>query len=166
MDEGDKYFQLAVSIGPDKAVVRASELYRLVLNMDDSQALALSRSMLSDNIRDRRDSYWYALTTYVSMMAEMDRADAALSFPDELLPGVLLPEFEPQTGKERDLQYFAVLALARSQSQEDARSMLDAVVARWDESFPTWRRHRTMVASISMARGETERAVVSIMIRK
>jgi tetratricopeptide (TPR) repeat protein len=160
MEEGDQYLQRAITIAPDKAVVRAAELYRLMLLDDHSRVRDLSETLLRDDVDTRRGAYWLAVMAFMSTMSEEDKTDQALTVLEELRPGVSSPDFDPRSPKDHALQYFAVLALARTQSQVETLRMLDAVVPRWDESFSSWRNYWPgLVAPIAMARGQTDVAV-------
>jgi tetratricopeptide (TPR) repeat protein len=159
MDEGDKYFQRAIAIAPDNAWVRGSKLYRLLLLDDHARARELSERMLRDDIDNRWGAYQLAVMVFVSTMTELGKTDEALTILEELQPGVSSPDFHPRSFKEQALQYYAVLALAQSQSKEETLSVLDAVVPRWDVSFPIWRDFPGLVAPIAMARGQTETAI-------
>jgi TolB-like protein/Tfp pilus assembly protein PilF len=156
-DEADRYLERAIAIAPDTPVVRAANLYRELLH-DQARARDLSRAMLQDNIENRGNAYRYAAIVFVSTTTELGEIDAALAVLEELHPGVTSPDFEPQTGKQMDLHFVAVLALAQSQSREKTLRLLEAVVPRWDRSFPDWRRH-WKVAAIEMVRGNTELAI-------
>jgi len=158
MDEGDKYLQRAVTIAPGKARVRMAQLYRSLLLADHLRARDISESMLRDEVDDRRATYSVAASVFVSSMIELGKTDEALAVLEELRPGVSAPDFHPGDYAERSLQQNAVLALAQSQSKEDSLSMLDAVVPRWDESFPRWRTLPRLVATIELARGQSELA--------
>jgi tetratricopeptide (TPR) repeat protein len=158
MDEGDKYLQRAIAIAPDKVTVRAMKLYRLVLLDDYSRARELSETLLRDDIDARRSAYELAVMVFVSTMAELGKTDEALTVLEELRPGISSIDFHPRSIKEHVLQYHSVLALAQSQSREETLSMLDAVVPRWDKSFPDWRDDPGQVAPIEMARGQTKTA--------
>jgi len=164
MEEGDQYLQRAITMAPDKAVVRAAELYRLMLLDDHSRARDMSETVLRDEIDARRGAYWLAVMEFMSTMSEEDKTDQALIVLEELRPGITSPDFEPRNSKEHALQYFAVLALAQTQSQVEALRMLDAVVPRWDQSFPRWRNYFPgIVAPIAMARGQMDVAVELIL---
>ena len=158
-DEADKYLQRGIMISPDKAFVRRVELYRQVMLGNDLGALEMSETMLRDNIEDRLGTYWSAVMVFMSTMSEMGNTDEALVFLEELKPGVSSPDFRPGNWKEMALQYFAFLALAQSLPKEDTLSMLDAVVPRWDKSFPHWRYEAGLAAPIASARGQTDIAV-------
>jgi TolB-like protein/tetratricopeptide (TPR) repeat protein len=159
MNEGDKYLHRATTIAPDKIWVRLAELYRLLLLGDQVQVRELSEAMLRDDIEDRWGAYRMAVMVYVSTMCQSGKTDEALTVLEELRPGISSVDFHPRTIKEQALQYHAVLALAPSQSDEEIVTVLDAVVPRWDESFPRWRDVPGIVAPIAMARGRTEMAV-------
>ena len=92
-------------------------------------------------------------------MTELGETDQALAVLEELRPGVTSPNFEPQNNKQLTLQFAAVLALEQSQSREETLRLLDAVVPRWDQSFPNWRQGSGWVAAIEMARGNTKLAI-------
>jgi TolB-like protein/Flp pilus assembly protein TadD len=156
MDEGDKYFQRAIAIAPDNAWVRGLNLYRLLLLDDHARARELSERMLRDDIDNRWGAYRLAVMVFVSTMTELGKTDEALTILEELQPGVSSPEYHPRSIKEHALQYYAVLTLAQSQSKEETLNVLDAVVPRWDVSFPSWRDYPGLVAPIVMARGQTE----------
>ena len=156
MDEGDKYFQRSIAIAPYSAWVRGLKLYRLLLLDYHERARELSERMLRDDIDNRWGAYQLAVMVFVSTMTELGKTDEALTILEELQPGVSSPDFHPRSFKEQALQYYAVLALAQSQSKEEALSVLDAVVPRWDVSFPSWRDYPGLVALIVMARGQTE----------
>ncbi len=158
MDEGDKYLQRAVAIAPDKVRVRMAQLYRPWLLGDHTRARDISEAMLRDEVDDRRAAYSVAAWVFVSSMIELGKTDEGLAVLEELRPGVSSPDFHPGDYGERALQHNAVLALAQSQSKEDTLSMLDAVVPRWDESFPLWRTLPRLVATIELARGQFELA--------
>jgi hypothetical protein len=158
-DEGDKYLQRAITIAPDKAFVRRAQLYRQVILGNYLGARKMSEAMLRDDIEDRFGTYWSAVMVYMSTMSELGKTDEALAFLEELKPGVSSPDFRSGNWKEMALQYFAVLALAQSLPKEDTLSMLDAVVPRWDKSFPAWRYEAGLAAPIASARGQTDIAV-------
>jgi len=158
-DEGDKYLQRAITIAPDKAFVRRGQLYRQVILGNYLGARKMSEAMLRDDIEDRFGTYWSAVMVYMSTMSELGKTDEALAVLEELKPGVSSPDFHPGDWKEMALQYYAVLALAQSLPKEDTLSMLDAVVSRWDKSFPAWRYEAGRTAPIASARGQTDIAV-------
>jgi tetratricopeptide (TPR) repeat protein len=158
MDEGDRYLQRAIAIAPDKDFLRATKLYRLVLLGDYARARELSESMLRDDIEDRWSAYRVAVMVFMSTMSELDKTDEALAVLEELRPGISSPDYQPSDAKEMALQYSVVLALAQSKSIEETRSMLNAVVPRWNEFFPLW-RDALGAAPIVMARGQTKLAV-------
>jgi len=158
-DEADKYLQRGITISPDKAFVRRVELYRQVMLGNYLGALEMSESMLRDDIEDRFGTYWSAVMVFMSTMSEMGKTAEALAVLEELKPGVSSPDFRSGNWKEMALQYFAVLALAQSLPKEDTLSMLDAVVPRWDKSFPAWRYEAGLAAPIASARGQTDIAV-------
>ena len=158
-DEGDKYLQRAITIAPDKAFVRRGQLYRQVILGNYLGARKMSEAMLRDDIEDRFGTYWSAVMVYMSTMSELGKTDEALAVLEELKPGVSSPDFQPGDWKEMALQYYAVLALAQSLPKEDTLSMLDAVVSRWDKSFPAWRYEAGRTAPIASARGQTDIAV-------
>ncbi len=158
-DEGDKYLQRAITIAPDRAFVRRVQLYRQVILGNYLGARKMSEAMLRDDIEDRFGTYWSAVMVYMSMMSELDKTDESLAVLEELKPGVSSPAFHPADWKEVALQYYAVLALAQSLPKEDTLSMLDAVVSRWDKSFPAWRYEPGRAAPIASARGQTDIAV-------
>jgi len=158
-DEGDKYLQRAITIAPDKAFVRRVQLYRQVILGNYLGARKMSEAMLRDDIEDRFGTYWSAVMVYMSTMSELGKTDEALAVLEELKPGVSSPDFHPGDWKEMALQYYAVLALAQSLPKEDTLSMLDAVVSRWDKSFPAWRYEAGRAAPIASARGQTDIAV-------
>jgi TolB-like protein/thioredoxin-like negative regulator of GroEL len=158
-DEGDKYLQRAITIAPDKAFVRRGQLYRQVILGNYLGARKMSEAMLRDDIEDRFGTYWSAVMVYMSTMSELGKTDEALAVLEELKPGVSSPDFHPGDWKEMALQYYAVLALAQSLPKEDSLSMLDAVVSRWDKSFPAWRYEAGRTAPIASARGQTDIAV-------
>jgi len=158
IDEAYKYLQRAIEIDPDQAMVRNAKLYRLLLQ-DHARARDMSEAMLRADIVNRWDAYWLAAIGFVSTMTELGETDQALAVLEELQPRVTSPDFAPQNGKQRVLQYAAVLAMAQSQSREDTLRMLDVVVPRWDQSFPNWRQGSGREAAIEMARGETKLAI-------
>ena len=164
MEEGDQYLQRAITMTPDKASVRAAKLYRLLLLDDHSRVRDMSETLLRDDIDARDGAYWLAVMAFMSTMSEKDKTDQALNVLEELRPGVSSADFDPRSPKDHALQYFAVLALAQTQSQVEALRMLDAVVPRWDESFPRWRNYFPgIVAPIAMARGQMDVAVELIL---
>jgi len=158
-DEGDKYLQRAIAIAPDNAVVRAAELDRLLFLGDYSRAREMSENLLRDGIGSRHGAYWKTAMVYVSTMTELGKIEDALAVLEELQPGVLSPDFRPDSTNEQVLQYQAILALARSQAREGTISMLETAVPHWDEYFPRWRNDPGEVAVIEMARGHTDLAV-------
>ena len=119
----------------------------------------MSEILLRADIDARYVSYRQVALAFMSTMAELGKSDEALAVIEEVQPGVTSPDFRPQYDKQQTLHYHAILALAQLQSKEDTLSMLDAVVSRWDESFPRWRDNPANVAAIEMARGQTELAI-------
>jgi tetratricopeptide (TPR) repeat protein len=158
-DEGDKYLQRAIEIAPKEALVRGAKLHQLMLLDDYSRAAELSETLLREDIDNRRGTYWFAMTAFVSAMSELDRLDEALTVLEELQPGVLSPDFRPRDISEMAFQYHAVLAFAQLQSQEETLALLDAVEPNWDESFPSWREYPAIMAQIAMARGQKTAAI-------
>jgi TolB-like protein/tetratricopeptide (TPR) repeat protein len=158
-DEADKYLQRAITISPDKAFVQREELHRQVMLGNYLGAREMSEAMLRDDIDDRFGTYWSAVMVFMSTMSELDKTDEALAVLEELKLGVSSPDFQPGNWKEMALQYYAVLALARSLPKEDTLRMLDAVVPRWDKSFPAWRDEVGRAAPIASARGQMDIAV-------
>lgn len=159
MDEGDKYLQRAITIAPNRVVVRTVRLYRVMLQGDRAQAREMSETILRDDLDNRFSVYWIAVMVFMSTMTELDKTDEALAILEELRPGVLSLDFQPRSRKEQVLQYHAVLAKAQSLAREDVLAMLEPVVQGWDESFPLWRDSPGLVAPIAMARGQMEFAV-------
>jgi len=156
--EADKYLRRAIAIDPDHAFVRKASLYRL-LPHDQLRARDMSEAMLRDDIVSRNGAYGLAAMVFVSTMTELGETDQALAVLEELRPGVTSPDFEPQNIKQQVLQFGAVLVLAQSQSREETQQLLDAIVPRWDQSFPRWRQGSGREAAIEMARGNTEQAI-------
>jgi tetratricopeptide (TPR) repeat protein len=156
--EADKYLQRAITIDPDHAFVRKASLY-LLLPHDQARARDMSEAMLRDDIVSRNGAYGLAAMVFVSTMTELGETDQALAVLEELRPGVTSPDFEPQNIKQQVLQFAAVLVLAQSQSREETQQLLDAIVPRWDQSFPRWRQGSGREAAIEMARGETKLAI-------
>jgi TolB-like protein/tetratricopeptide (TPR) repeat protein len=166
-DEADKYLDRAVVIAPENEVVRTAKLCRL-LSCEPAGARDQSEALLRADIENRFDAYWWAAVVFVSTMTELGETHAALAVLEELQPDVTSPDFEPQNQKQLALQYVAVLALAQTQSRKQTLQLLEAVVPRWDTSFPDWRLsgpalegpyNTWKVVPIEMARGDTKRAV-------
>jgi hypothetical protein len=131
---------------------------------DHSRVRDLSETLLRDEIDTRKGAYWLAVMAFMSTMSEEDKTDQALTVLEELRPGVSSADFDPRSPKDHALQYFAVLALAQTQSLVEALRRLDAVVPRWDQSFPSWRNYFPSVeAPIVMARGQMDVAVELIL---
>jgi TolB-like protein len=158
-DEADKYLQRAIMVAPDRAYVRRAQLFRHVMLGNYLGAREMSETMLRDDIEDRLGTYWSAVMVFMSTMSELGKANEALAVLEELKPGVSSPDFHPGAWKEMALQYYAVLTLAQSRPKDDTLSMLDAVVPRWDKSFPAWRYEAGLAAPIASARGQTDIAV-------
>ena len=114
-------------------------------------------------LRDDRDvhgnRYWWAAVVFISTMAEFGETDEALAVLEELMPGVTSSDFQAQNFKQQMLHYIGVLGLTESQSREETLRLLEAVVPRWDETFPGWLQTRSMGTLIEMARGNTALAI-------
>jgi len=159
LGEGDKYLRRAKTSAPDKPYIQMISLYQLLLHDDPSQARDMSEKMLRDNIENRFYAYSFAAMVFMSVMTEFGESEEASTILEELYPEISSPEIRPDNGKDWALQYHAVLALAKTQSTEEALNLLDEVVTNWDESFPRWRNDPGAVAVIEMARGNADLAI-------
>jgi len=159
LGEGDKYLQRAKTSAPDKPYIQMTGLYQLLLQGDRSQARDMSEKMLRDEIENRFYAYEFAAMVFMSVMTELGESEEALAILEELYLGISSPDVHPDNGEDWALQYHAVLALAKTQSKEEALNLLDEVVTNWDVSFPRWRNDPGAVAVVEMARGNADLAV-------
>jgi tetratricopeptide (TPR) repeat protein len=159
LDEGDKYLQRARTSAPDKPYIQTVGLYQLMLQDDRSQTRDMSEKMLRDGIENRFYAYSFAATVFMSVMTELGESEEALVALEELYPGISSSDIHPDNGKDWALQYHAVLALAKTQSKQEALKLLNEVVTNWDEFFDRWRNDPGAVAVVEMARGNTDLAI-------
>lgn len=147
-DEADEFLNRAYDVQPRRSWSQVPFLYRHLITGDSEAAHNLSMDMLIEGQENRWGAATIALTVYVSTALELGQTESALQLLEQLSPGVIDEEFDPQSPTEARYRQSALLLGASQNARTAVQSDLHPGTDRTDLDI-----------ALAIALGENDSAV-------
>jgi TolB-like protein/tetratricopeptide (TPR) repeat protein len=138
-EEGDRWFARVNALVPGSAIAQMVELNRAVAKEDNEHALNLARSMIINQVDERRGAFYEAIRTYTDLMMEADKSREAYDFLISTRPETANYDALPGDFRGILMQWFGILLLGDFESPGTQRQAWNKMTANLDARGGPWR---------------------------
>lgn len=135
-EEGDHWFARVKALAPNSPVAKHTQIHRFLARHEFQQALELSRSMIEEQIENRRGAFGEALFTYTRLMTEQGKAGEAYEFLVSVNPDIAKFDQMPNGFNTIMMQFAAIQLLGPTEDGKQAWAKLTTILDK--AGFP-WR---------------------------
>ena len=134
MEMAKKSVDAALALGPDQPYPLAAQVFYLVMNGDQEQALAITRGALAADLEDRWGSDRTFLRTLGNEALRTGNFGEALAWYERRIPAVF--EEPPRIDGGNIEKAVGLAHLLQADGQQDrANQILETVITRYDEMY-------------------------------
>lgn len=138
-EEGDQWYARVGALAPGSPVAKHAEIHRLIAREEYQKALELTRSMISDQIENRRGAFGEALFTYRDLMMESGKSKEAYDFLVSVRPEIANYDEMPTNFNAILMQWASVNLMTGFETFEARKDAWMKVTANMEESGFPWR---------------------------
>jgi len=138
-EEGDQWHGRVIALAPDSPVAKHVEIHRLVARKEFQQLLELTRSMIVDQVENRRGAFSEAVFTYQDLMMESGKSRQAYDFLISVKPEIKNYDEMPANFNAFLMQWSSINLMSGFESPETRKDAWVKLTVSMDESGFPWR---------------------------
>ena len=135
-EEGDHWFARVAALAPNSPVAKHTEIHRFLARHEYQQALDLCRSMIEEQIENRRGAFAEALFTYTRLMTDRGKAREAYEFLVSVNPDIQKFDQMPSGFNTLMMQFAAIQLMGPTEAGKQAWAKLTTI---FDKAGFPWR---------------------------
>jgi TolB-like protein/Tfp pilus assembly protein PilF len=138
-EEGDRWYARVVALAPNSPVAKHVQIHRLLARKEPQKTLELTRSMIADQVEDRRGAFREAMFTFMWLMMESGRSEEAYNFLISVRPGISNYDEMPRDIQGMLMQWVSIGLMTGFESNETRKGAWLKFVANLDNAGLPWR---------------------------
>jgi len=138
-EEGDRWYARVTALAPGSPVARHVEIHRYIARQDYEKAIELTRSMISEQIEDRRGAFFEAVFTYIWLMMESNQSQQAYEFLVSVRSEITDYAILPSDFNGMMMQFGSIGLMSGFESREVQKDAWLKLAANLDKTGFPWR---------------------------
>ena len=138
-EEGDQWYARITALAPGSPVAKHAEIHRYIARKEFQNALDLCRSMITDQVENRRDAFGEALFTYQQLMMDSGKSKEAYDFLVSLKPEITNYGVLPSDFNVMMMQMSSTNLMSGFETFETRKDAWTKIAASWDKAGFPWR---------------------------